>query len=58
MLNFARARGTAFDKGELSSSKAAMDVIALHQAGFHHVLATLGTAFTERQMDLLWLLSL
>jgi len=34
-----------------------MDVITLHQAGFHHVVATLGTAFTERQMDQLWLLA-
>src|SRR4029078_3665243 len=35
-----------------------MDVIALYQAGFHHTVATLGTAFTERQMDQLWLLAL
>ena len=34
-----------------------MDVIALHQAGFQHVVATLGTAFTERQMDQLWQLA-
>jgi DNA primase len=34
-----------------------MDVIALHQAGFQNTVATLGTAFTERQMDQLWLLS-
>ncbi len=26
-----------------------MDVIALHQAGFHHAVASLGTAFTSRQ---------
>ena len=28
-----------------------MDVIALHQAGFANAVATLGTAFTERQME-------
>jgi DNA primase len=33
-----------------------MDVIALHQAGFVNTVATLGTAFTERQMEQLWLL--
>jgi len=32
-------------------------VIALHQAGFVNVVATLGTAFTERQMEVLWLLA-
>ena len=34
-----------------------MDVIALNQAGFAHAVATLGTAFTERQMELLWQLA-
>ena len=34
-----------------------MDVIALHQAGFKNVVATLGTAFTERQMERLWLIA-
>ena len=34
-----------------------MDVIALHQAGFENAVATLGTAFTERQMEQLWLLA-
>jgi DNA primase len=34
-----------------------MDVIALSQAGFAHTVATLGTAFTERQMELLWQLA-
>jgi DNA primase len=30
------------------------DVIALHQAGFRHAVAPLGTALTENQMQLLW----
>jgi DNA primase len=57
VFNFARARGPVFDKGELVVVEGYMDVIALHQAGLHHVVATLGTAFTERQMDQLWLLA-
>jgi DNA primase len=57
VFNFARARGPAFDKGELIVVEGYMDVIALYQAGFHHTVATLGTAFTERQMDQLWLLA-
>ena len=57
VFNFARARNAAFDKAELIVVEGYMDVIALTQAGFHHVVATLGTAFTERQMDQLWLLA-
>ena len=57
VFNFARARQSAFEKGELIVTEGYMDVIALHQAGFKNVVATLGTAFTERQMDVLWLLA-
>ena len=57
VFNFARSRGPAFDKGELIVVEGYMDVIGLHQAGFQHVVATLGTAFTERQMDQLWQLA-
>jgi DNA primase len=57
VFNFARARASAFDKGELVVVEGYMDVIALHQAGFANVVATLGTAFTERQMEKLWLLA-
>src|SRR5680860_191515 len=57
VYNFARARTSAFDKGELIVVEGYMDVIALHQAGFTNVVATLGTAFTERQMEILWLLA-
>ena len=57
VFNFARARGPAFAAGELIVVEGYMDVIALHQAGFRNVVATLGTAFTERQMDQLWLLA-
>ncbi len=34
-----------------------MDVIALHQAGFHGALAPLGTALTEEQLAEMWKLS-
>jgi DNA primase len=57
VFNFARARQAAFEKGELIVVEGYMDVIALHQAGFTNVVATLGTAFTERQMEVLWLLA-
>lgn len=57
VFNFARARQAAFDKNELVVVEGYMDVIALHQAGFAHAVATLGTAFTERQMELLWQLA-
>jgi DNA primase len=57
VFNFARARTAAFDSGELVVVEGYMDVIALHQAGFANVVATLGTAFTERQMELLWQLA-
>ena len=54
VYNFARARTPAFEKNELIVVEGYMDVIALHQAGFKNVVATLGTAFTERQMEILW----
>ncbi|MEM7191562.1 MAG: DNA primase [Pseudomonadota bacterium] len=57
VFNFARARASAFDKGELIVTEGYMDVIALHQAGFKNAVATLGTAFTERQMEQLWQLA-
>src|SRR5689334_13162292 len=57
VFNFARARRAAFDKGELVVVEGYMDVLALHQAGFANSVATLGTAFTERQMEQLWLLA-
>ena len=57
VFNFARARKVAFEKGELVVVEGYMDVIALHQAGFTNAVATLGTSFTERQMEQLWLLA-
>lgn len=48
-LNFARqAKGR-----QLLLCEGYMDVISLHQAGFHNAVASLGTAFTERQAVLI-----
>jgi DNA primase len=57
VFNFARARGPAHEKQEIIVVEGYMDAIALDQAGFPNVVATLGTAFTERQMQLLWQLA-
>ena len=57
VFNFARARQAAFEKSALIVVEGYMDVIALHQGGFANTVATLGTAFTERQMELLWQLA-
>jgi DNA primase len=57
VFNFAGARKAAFETSELIVVEGYMDVIALHQAGFKNVVATLGTAFTERQMERLWLIA-
>jgi DNA primase len=54
LFNFAKARKTAQDKGVVIAVEGYMDVIALAQAGFAHVVAPLGTALTERQAELLW----
>jgi DNA primase len=54
VFNLARARRAAFERGELIVVEGYMDVIALHQTGFTNTVATLGTAFTERQMEILW----
>ncbi|CAH2407372.1 DNA primase [Mesorhizobium escarrei] len=64
LYNFARAR-QALGKGALGKGAVAkggtviavegyMDVIALAQAGFENVVAPLGTALTENQLELLW----
>ncbi|MGX9115880.1 DNA primase [Mesorhizobium sp. BHbsci] len=59
LYNFARAR-QALGKGALAKGgtviavEGYMDVIALAQAGFENVVAPLGTALTENQLELLW----
>ena len=54
LYNFAKARKPAYDKKQIIAAEGYMDVIALHAAGFDNAVAPLGTALTERQMELLW----
>ena len=56
LYNLARARkakGPGQD-GTVVAVEGYMDVIALAQAGFDNVVAPLGTALTENQLELLW----
>ncbi len=57
LYNFARARKALAKGGTVVAVEGYMDVIALAQAGFENVVAPLGTALTENQMELLWRMS-
>lgn len=54
VFNAHRARPAAHDAGTVVVVEGYMDAIAVYQAGFKAVVATLGTAFTEEQMGALW----
>jgi DNA primase len=54
LYNFARGRKAAQKDGTIIAVEGYMDVIALAQAGFDNVVAPLGTALTEDQLELLW----
>ena len=54
LFNAHRAREPAFKSGEAVVVEGYLDAIALWQAGIHHVVASLGTAFTEDQVVRLW----
>ncbi len=54
LYNFARARQALGREGTLIAVEGYMDVIALAQAGIETVVAPLGTALTENQLELLW----
>ncbi|MBX3576620.1 MAG: DNA primase [Rhizobiaceae bacterium] len=54
LYNFARARKAVQKQGTVIAVEGYMDTIALAQAGFEHVVAPLGTALTENQLELLW----
>jgi DNA primase len=54
LYNFARARKAVQKEGTVIAVEGYMDVIALAQAGFENVVAPLGTALTEDQLELLW----
>ncbi|HEC90340.1 MAG TPA: toprim domain-containing protein, partial [Alphaproteobacteria bacterium] len=53
----AQASAAARQAGTVVVVEGYMDVIALHQAGFKHVVAPLGTALTEDQLAVLWRLA-
>jgi DNA primase len=65
LYNFVRARKALARsgpsggdvRGSVIAVEGYMDVIALAQAGFDNVVAPLGTALTENQLELLWRLS-
>jgi len=57
LYNFARARSAVQKLGTVIAVEGYMDVIALAQAGFENVVAPLGTALTENQLELLWRMS-
>lgn len=54
LFNAHRAREPAFKAGQAVVVEGYMDAVALYQAGIHHVVASLGTAFTEDQIVRLW----
>ena len=54
LYNFGPARAAAGKAGALIVAEGYMDVIALHQAGFAHAVAPLGTAITPEQLNLMW----
>jgi DNA primase len=57
VFNFHRARQPAHQDGSVVVVEGYMDAISIYQAGLKSVVATMGTAFTEDQIKLLWRLS-
>ncbi|MGI9440738.1 MAG: DNA primase [Parvibaculales bacterium] len=57
LFNFARARKPAHDNNIVLVAEGYMDVIGLARAGINHAVASLGTAITEGQIQLLWRLA-
>jgi DNA primase len=54
LFNGHSARRAAHDKGTVIAVEGYLDVVAMVEAGFPHVVAPLGTALTEEQLGLLW----
>jgi DNA primase len=57
VFNFHRARQSAHEDGSVIVVEGYMDAITIFQAGLKSVVASMGTAFTEDQIALLWRLS-
>ncbi|MCB1496038.1 MAG: DNA primase, partial [Bauldia sp.] len=54
LYNGAEARRAAHDAGSVIAVEGYVDVIQMAGAGFANTVAPLGTALTERQLDILW----
>jgi DNA primase len=54
LYNGAEARKAAHDAGTVIAVEGYVDVIQMVAAGFGHTVAPLGTALTERQLEILW----
>mgnify|MGYP001765229040 CR=1 FL=1 len=54
LFNGHRARAAAYDQGSVIVVEGYLDAIAVWQAGIPSVVATLGTAFTEEQIQRMW----
>jgi DNA primase len=54
LYNGAEARKAAHDAGTVIAVEGYVDVIQMVGAGFRHTVAPLGTALTERQLQILW----
>lgn len=57
LFNVHRARQPAFEAKQAIVVEGYMDAIAVYQAGVKHVVASLGTAFTEDQIARMWRLA-
>ncbi len=57
LYNGASARHAAHDAGTVVVVEGYVDVIRMVAAGFAHTVAPLGTALTDRQLDILWRLA-
>jgi DNA primase len=57
VFNFHRARQAAHDDGSVVVVEGYLDAISIYQAGLKSVVASMGTAFTEEQIQTLWRLS-
>ena len=54
LYNINSAKESRSDKDEVFIVEGYMDVINLHKFGIQNVVANLGTAMTEKQIDLIW----
>lgn len=57
VFNFHRARATAQKESLLIAVEGYLDAISLYQSGIQNVVALMGTAFTEDQIQSLWRLA-